>query len=283
MTTTRHALVGLGLMILGSAAAPALEVYDEFKGTRLKPQLWNTDWVSPGAYGVNRAVRGGRLNLYLRAYADTTSTGGRNYVTNTILFPDSVAANVDAVRVIGTIKKPKSLGCDQDTGTSTRVLLPRVGGYWFNDGNGADDDHTGDVWASIRIERGSALDLAANQVRVTAGVYHCSDDTCENGTSLFFDTLGKFRVTKSRARFMLHIEHDAANSQFVFRMNDRSKVFVPYDSALNQGPTQAEPYKGIELLAQVENCDPSILTQRRPEGRGDMTVNRVLVNEAAIP
>ena len=183
----------------------------------------------------------------LRAYADITSTGGRNFVSNGIEFPESVAANLDAVRIDARARLPQVIGCDQDSGTNTRVLLPRISGYWFNDGNGAADDHTGDVWASISARRDSGDGVAEDRIRVTANVFHCSDSTCDNGTDLFFDTLGTFRVRGGWKNFRLQIKHKSANSQFVFKLNSRDRVFVPYTSTLNQGSPPAGHDQRIEL------------------------------------
>ena len=283
MTAIRHLLATVGLVIWVTAPVSALEIYDDFNGKRLKPSRWNTGELSHDAYDVRRTVQGNRLHLLLRAYADTTSTSGRNFVSNRILFPESVAANLDAIRVFARARRPKVVSCDQDTGTNTRVFLPRIAGFWFNDGNGAADNHTGDMWASITARRDSGDGLAADRIRFTTNVFHCSDSTCDNGTDLFFDTLGTVKVKSNWKKFSLLVEHGEANSQFVFRLNKRDEVLVPYTSTLNQGLPPAGHSMRIELRAQVENCDLSILDQKRPEGRGELQINRVSVNEEAIP
>ena len=222
---------------------------------------------------------------------------GEDYPVISALFNQLVLAKFD--RLHAQIKKAELTSCPTNLNVSGRILVPRVGGFWFNDGTcvsrpcvqpDGSEDFTGDMWATIEIRRDSPIFPApaeANRVvTAVAQVLHCNlDADCDGGNTIAFVELAKFKVPKSGVRNgKLRIQWDAAGDQFIFQLNNDPVVMIPYPGALNVSEQGGGYFKRVELRANVQNCN---LTgpnpPERPMARGDIRLKDVKVNDGALP
>jgi hypothetical protein len=295
---SKHHIARVAIVLvatLGSAGAvQALELYDTFRGVRLDgisgkhldPELWEK-WNSRGALQMVRTLSGGKVILKTVTHGDSGSDEGRNNGRSSLAFPESVGAVITEIQATVQTKKSELTDCptNDDNG---RLLTPRMGGFWFNDGVNVpadDEDQTGSVWAALDIRRRNHHDAItdpkdpmrrSNRLQVTASVFHCGDADCIDGDPIGdFVTLG---IIKRGQKRRIRMQWDEANNQFLFQLHRDEPVAIAYDSALNAGPPP-KFWKRIEHRGQPENCaDPSARTTIM----GEVRVFDVSVNDDAI-
>ncbi len=278
-----------------------LVTYDRFLKKPLDAEKWVPNGISFGVLDVRREVSGKRARLKLRAYADTTTNIGRQTHNNALEFPAGIQADITRIRVKAEVKTAKQIACATNPNPGNgRLLLPRIGGQWFNDGtcvtppclqSNGNIDFLGDMFAVIELRQNSNMPDGAKVFRIVAQLFHCSDPTDRNcsvgGTTLLFDTttLGTLRL-RGRGKIRkvtLDIEWDAANNRFIYRRDKRPPLFASYPSALNQGPASF-PGKEIFIQGRVQNCDLTGPTpQERPTAEADVRIKRVQINASALP
>ena len=284
------------LVLAGTLAQAQLVNYDKFTTAPLDEEKWVPNGISSGVLDVRREAVGKRGRLKLRAYAGTTTNDGRQTAGNQLRFPEAIGALITRIRMKAEIKTAKQIACAANSSPgSGRLLVPRVGGLWFNDGtcttpggclqpNGA-PNLLGDMFASIEVRQQSDLPDGAKIFRIVAQLFLCDDPDCINGITLLFDdtTLGTIKVPGGIIKKVtLDIEWDEPNNQFIYRRDDRPPLFFSYDPALNVGPASLFG-KRIEAQGRVQNCDLVANPQERPMAKADVRIRKVRINASALP
>lgn len=260
------------VLILAGSPSQALEelvLYDNFSGKPIDPNRWEpTGRAERDSLDLVREVRWNSLHMLNRIY-EGESTSVR------VKFPEPSA--VTAIMIEGKVKDLELIECAVDD----RIRALRASGYFFNtitDGGLGPFNATGDVLGSIHVERRGDSSDPPGVLRVVAFVFLCSDQDCNNGTTLEFEDLGEYQVG---AQIRLLIQWDEANNQFIFQRDNESEFIYSYLDTSNQG----EPgFYQMRLGVSSHVADCTVGTgEPRPVAFVETLINKVFVNESAAP
>jgi hypothetical protein len=249
---TRWSTVALSLGLLGTLSAQAsYTAYDNFSGAFIVPQLWQGQETGGAVREALRLVVADplvtgnkRLLLFNLAYGGFASNAGTSSGT--------LALNVTDPGSVGGIRATVEAGnlwpgaCATNTDATT--TMAGIGGAFFNP-NPMAPSATGDVWATLGLERRSDATGAANVVAVVARLSQCSDAKCERRATLAEQTLGTAATTQ---RIILAVEWDRPNRQFLFQRG-ATTVALPYSIADVLAPVVHA--KGLLTMNAAANCE----------------------------
>jgi hypothetical protein len=269
--------LALVLILAGSPsqAQEELELYDSFQGKSIDPDKWEPDGsknTPRDSFDLVREVSGNSLRMLNRIYAGN-STSVR------VRFPDPRA--VTAIAIEGKVKDWELIGCD-DLDDRTRIRALRANGFFFNtiaDGGLGPFNSTGDVLASIHVERRADSEDPPGVLRVVAFVYVCPDSGCgDGGEILFKEDLGEYKVGADIKLFMQWVD---MYNYFIFQRDNEPEETYTYDPVLNKGEPGL-PRKRLGISPRVKACmvmpgDP------QPVAFVETRIDKVFVNESAFP
>ncbi len=288
-------------LVLVLAAAPAqahgddLVIYDDFKGSKIDPDKWESRLIEAQALDVTRRVGGGRLRLRNITYGnDTTVTdGSRNSARVRLRFPNTVAAKITEIKAKGHLRRVKLIGCADAPATNESRLRTRWGKTFFNDGSSAfPGDSTGEVFAQIQFVRLSDTNAAdaPKVMRVVAAVDRCGDPNCNIDPFIFRDdtTLGTVKAKGGKGKATIGVRWEPENDRFVFQRDHKEVIYdygpdLPVPSPVAERPPGfGGQFADVEARAQIENCDISAVSQERPMGHLKVLWDFVKVNKEAL-
>jgi len=259
-------------------------VLDDFRGDRIDENIWNGS-RRPDAdiLDVAREVRGGKLRLMGRAYANTPPPGERNDPRVRLFLNNSGPVTQMAARV--RVKAIEISGCTDSATVST--MRVRMGGFFFKTfGPGLPGDGTNDVFAAIRIWRRSDSLDPPGVMDIGTQVFLCGDPGCFGGETLVFENEALGKVVPGQS-VLLVLVWDPDNDRFIFLRHSHKHhhgrnrhLIVNYNDefGLTDEHSPSLVQKRLELRAQIENCETGPLAS----GFMDVFVNKVWVNQSAV-
>jgi len=267
--------------ILVTAPASAVEpfvLYDDFRAPLLDPDKWFGTEEPNGILEVFRGTASNRLVMENRAYGANDTNLGR--VRNTLSTRFRGGAAVTAIKATVRVDSFEITACP--TNSEPTLAFARLSGDFFNTGAGSPGSGPGsavdDVFASIGLERNTAVPLPPDVLEVRGFIRFCADATCLTG-ALSSIVLGTVRVKKD---VTLLIQWDPANNQFIFQKDNEPQSSIAYVVADATPP--ARPVQALLVQHFVPNCD---LTGGSPPPRPTASMRAlfddVLVNASAAP
>jgi len=248
--TLRAILALAAVFSLTSSSRGQSVLYDDFSGNQIDPAKWIGAGGDQYLRETERTLvperehpQGHRLKLAQRAYSDvltdTNGTGGIFGLAFTR--PDSVNDITFRVEVENT----STIACASNP-TQETLAGAEFRGRFFNTEIFPGPSSFGDVEAVISLTRHANL---GPELHVEALFEHCDDFFCGARTNLGFAELG---VTSVGRPTTLHIKWDHPNHQFVFQMNSKASVTLPYTVPDFSPPSVT--VKSIDLARVIPNC-----------------------------
>lgn len=263
------------------APASALETmvsYDGFSSQLISPARWFGS-MADEKLSMTETVRviqpdatlGNRLQLMVRGYGLPDSNVGTASGSNRLRF-----ANGSAVTSIGaTIWVKEFLVTGNALNAEPTAVKARLAGFFFNTGGPVAGSAVNDVLAQVYVRRRSDSTDAANILEVKGLVMQCTDNNCNNGTTLGSASLG---TVAAGTAIRLFLKWDKPNHRFIVQRSGTAAVNLPYVVADNLPPT-LDNNKRLEVTYSAANSTAAT----RTKGYINAYFDSVSVNQSAAP
>lgn len=259
------AALALLAVLPGLQAQEAYVTYDDF-------QLGPIDTGRWGTFERSRLISGDGLGLVMREYGGNTGDIGRT----TVNWGDDLTnpLPVSQMRAQLRVNSVDVTGCAAN-GETSRVRA-RMLGTFFNTGNAAPGNFTGDLLAQVYAYRDAGTVDAPGVMRVVGVVVICTNSDCTTSTLVgSVQNLGSLGTGQNT---VLQLEWDRPGKRIVFsRDNGASTASVSYTQSDTQQP--GRPLKSLQLRTEIENCTAA----PRPYGAIDARWDNVSVNASGKP
>ena len=270
-------------VILTSVPAQAqgtLTLYDNFEAKSLDP----TKWFGAESFGTGAIILESMrqikteptfgykgLDILNRVYGDTTSDNGTSEGLTRLLFLDGT--NVTTIQAKVQVERFRVTVCAGNPSPSE--ARARIGGLYFNTGPRTPGSATNDVFACIMVRRLSNSLAAPDVLDVVAYAFHCSNQSCSNGTFMGTGTLGTVVLGQ---RVKLRITWDQANHQFIFQKGKKPEVILPYNPTTFPDTLPPGASNGGNKRLDVDQTVASCTSQPRPVAFMEAFFDDVYVN-----
>lgn len=270
-TLLLRAYAFLFLLLLPTAGAAQLVLYDNFDSNLIDPAKWQD---LPADSDIREAVRqlvatsgvanDRRLHLSQRAYSATSDDIGSSGGLFGLAFP--MPSAVTEISFTLVVNSAHALGCTSNPVGGFAPTEAEFRGNFFNVTN-SPTSSIGDIVAAIGVERdptnnGSALTVHGFYTR-------CDDEHCGSQTTLDGRVLGS---VLPGAISTLHLKWDHPNHRFIFQLNDQPEFVSTYTVSDSSPPFF--PTKVLDLAEVVPHCT----TTPRPFTAIDAFFDDVFVN-----
>lgn len=253
------------------AQGQTLPMYDNFTGSRIN----STKWIASESRNQHRleqerGVRGGSLQLRLRAHQSREESTGIARTRTGLGLPEEKAAATDHFSARIRLDNVKFRGCASSTEQTLAGL--RIAGYWLNDGTGTDS--TGDVgthWAALRVAVSDSS--RPGTADVLARVFRCDSTDCAEGAFVFERPMGRVRLGSWQT---IEIQHDRTSEAMIFKAGRRTRSWNYGVAGIVASDVPGIPFKVIRNMADIANCPQGVA---RPYVEVKSQVQWIRINE----
>lgn len=245
-------------------------MYDNFNGTQIDSAKWiASESTNEARLEHNRTVRGGSLQLRLRAHQSREDTQGIQRTRIGLGLPKESATAANHIQARIRLDNVRVRGCAASTEQTVGGI--RLAGYWLNDGTGSES--TGDIgthWAGLRV---AVTDRSrAGTADVLARVFKCTSEGCGEGDIVFERTMGRMRLGSWQT---IEIHHDRSRAALVFKAGRKTRSWNYGARGIVATDVPGSPFKVIRNMSDIANCPPGVA---RPYVEVNSRVQWVRVN-----
>lgn len=261
------ALLAVSLFTVVAAPSHAQFVdYDDFSGGVIDPEKWQgTSTEGSAAAPTGQALRvvdDGSLRLALTSWGGDASNSGfvttRERLRVRQLGTPGGSGSITGLkaRLTPLILDVQNCAANPDTGSGGTAALrarARLVAWFFNDGNGAPGNQTGDVFAQLQPIRQAD---GVNGIR--ADLIRCSNATCSVTATVAGEQLFATQWTPG-VPLVYEIAWDQAGSKVTYTVTNPSTLAVESHDRVYLGTVvKAGPpignFTALEILNSVKNC-----------------------------